>query len=274
MQAAGDVNITGSLDGGGVMNTAGGAAPGTITKSGGGTLYLSGAATYAVPLVVSGGTLNFSQATGVSANYSGVISGTRPVVKSAGGIVTLSGANTYTGETDVNAGTLLVNGSLRSSGLTVVNNGGTLGGTGTAGRVTVNAGGHLAPGNGAGKLSLLNSLILVSGAKLDIDLDTPSTSDEVLMTGYNLAVNGQQFSDFTFHATSNFGAGSYTLIDAFSASGSLGANKTGYINGFLATLSLVSGDLRLTVAVPEPAVWISLLMGAAGLLACARLRRK
>jgi autotransporter-associated beta strand protein len=276
LQTTGDATITGSIDGGGVLNTAGGAAPGTITKAGSGTLFLSGSATYAAPLVLSAGTLNFSQPAGVSANFTGAISGSGagPVVKSGGGVVTLAGINTYSAETDVNAGTLLINGSMKTNGLTVVNTDGILGGTGTAGLVRVNSGGHLAPGvNGVGVFKLGNSLTLNSGAKLDFDLDTPAASDQVLMASYTLALASQQFSDFNFTAFSNFGSGTYTLIDAYSITGSLGSVKSGWINGFSATLSLASGNLMLTV-VPEPAVWISLLMGAAGMLAYARLRRK
>lgn len=278
LQATGNVTIAGSIDGGGVLNTAGGAAPGTITKIGSGTLYLSGAATYAAPLVMSTGSLNFSQVAGVSANFTGAITGTSmsPVVKSGGGIVTLSGANDYPAETDVNAGTLLINGTMRLSGLTVVNNGGTLGGTGTTGRVSVNSGGHLAPGNsGIGVLNVGSTLILSNGAKLDFDLNTPTTSDEVLMASSILVLGNQQFSDFNFNTLSNFGMGTYTLIDASVISGNLSSANSGWIDGYWATLSksTTGGNLILTV-VPEPAVWISLLMSAAGLIGYRQLRKK
>lgn len=267
LQAIGDVTITGSIDGGGVMNTAGGATPGTITKNGNGTLYLSGAATYAAPLTMIGGTLNFSQPAGVSATFSSVISGSRPVVKSGGGVVTLSSSNTYSGETDVNAGTLLVTGSLSGSGLTVVNSGGTLGGTGTMGRVTMYSGGHVAPGAAAsvGKLTVRTSMTLNSGAKLDFDLDSPAASDEILFTSGTLMLNGQQFSDFNFNALSNFGLGTYTLIDATTVTGSLGATKSGSINGLWSTLSVntSTGNLILTV-VPEPSTLALLFAAAAG----------
>jgi autotransporter-associated beta strand protein len=274
LQATGNVTITGSIDGGGVMNTAGGAAPGTLTKNGGGTLYLSGAATYAAPLTMNGGTLNFSQPAGASATFSGVISGSRPVVMSGAGVVTLTGANTYTGETDVNAGTLRVVGSLKNTGTTIVNNGGTLGGTGTMGRVTVNAGGHIAPGIGTsiGALTLGANLTLNSGAKLDLDLSSP-VSDRVLLSG-GLTLNGQQFSDFNFNPLAGFVQGTYTLIDAASVSGSLGTNTSGAIDGLWSTLSVSTstGNLILTV-VPEPSTLALLFAAVAGASGYAFRRR-
>ena len=225
---------------------------------------------------MSAGSLNFSQATGVSAAYSSVISGSSsgPVAISGGGVVTLSGANTYTAETDVNTGTLRVDGSLRSSGLTVVNNGGTLGGIGTVGQVRVNSGGHIAPGDvGAGTLTLKSNLTLNSGAKLDFDLAATSASDEIVMPSYTLALSGQQFSDFNFSTSSGFGTGSYMLIDANTVSGSLGSNYAGYVGGLPASLRVSNGNLMLTV-VPEPSVLVSLVLGALGLLGYAAARRK
>src|SRR5207237_1337955 len=60
------------------------------------------------------------------------------------GTLILSGGNTYTGPTTVNLGKLEVDGSIAS--VVTVNNGGTLGGSGTVGIVRVNNAGTVAPG--------------------------------------------------------------------------------------------------------------------------------
>ena len=66
---------------------------------------------------------------------------------------------------------------------------------------------------------------------MDYELDTPSTSDEIDACG-NLTLNGQQFSDFNFTWSANFGPGNYDLIDFGSSSGSLGTNTSGTIDGY------------------------------------------
>ena len=91
-----------------------------------------------------------------------------------------------------------------------VNSGGTLGGTGNLASVTVNAGGNLAPGDSLGTLSVSGSLILSAGAVMDYELDTPSTSS--MINAGSLALNGQQFTDFNFTWSGNFGQGTYPLI--------------------------------------------------------------
>jgi autotransporter-associated beta strand protein len=62
------------------------------------------------------------------------------------GTLTLSGINTYTGLTQVSGGTLLVTGSIASSALVLVDNGATLGGTGTVAPTFLGGGATLAPG--------------------------------------------------------------------------------------------------------------------------------
>lgn len=101
----GDTTITGSINGGGVLNDMGDAA-GTITKNGTGTLHLTGSGTYSVPLAVAAGSLSFEQVAGTTATFSGVISGSGTVTKSNPGTVILSGANSYTGPTRIMGGAL------------------------------------------------------------------------------------------------------------------------------------------------------------------------
>ena len=100
-------------------------------------------------------------------------------------------------------------------------------------------------------MNVSGSLNLESGAVMDYELDTPSTSSEVLMPSGELILSNQQFTDFDFTWTSNFGPGNYDLIAFESSSGSLGANTSGTIDGLPATLAVSNNELVLTV-VPEP----------------------
>jgi hypothetical protein len=162
----------------------------------------------------------------------------------------------------------LVNGSLASP---VTVSGGTLGGTGSLTNVTVYPGGNLAPGNSLGVLTLSGSLVLAPGAELDYGLDTPSTSS-MIQTG-NFTPDNQQFSDFHFTWSANFAPGSYNLITFASSGGSLGANTSGSIDGYAATLAVQGNDLVLNVT-PEPSTAALLGAGVLGLVAWTWRRRR
>jgi autotransporter-associated beta strand protein len=209
---------------------------------------------------------------GGSTTFSGTVQNGRgglALAVSGSGAQILSGSNTYTGPTTIAQGELVVDGWLTNSAVSV--NGGTLGGRGHLGGVTVNAGGQIAPGDSLGALNVSGSLILEQGAEMDYELDTPSTSD-VIHAG-SLVLNGQQFTDFTFSPTANFEPGSYDLIDFASSSGSLGASASGSIAGYPATLSMQDNDLVLNV-VPEPSTLALLAAGVIGLAGYGWRRRR
>ncbi len=67
------------------------------------------------------------------------------------------------GATTVSAGKLVVNGSLANSAVDV-QSGGTLGGSGTLGELTIGNGGTVAPGNSIGTLNVAGNWTLGSGA--------------------------------------------------------------------------------------------------------------
>ena len=90
------------------------------------------------------------------------------ILKTGAGTLVFAGINTYTGTTTVGGGLLQVDGSIAGSA-TTVNNGGTLGGNGITGAVTVAAGGTLAPGASAGILNT-GSIAFAAGAILAIEL--------------------------------------------------------------------------------------------------------
>ena len=117
--------------------------------TGPGTLALSNSASAAVALSV--GNNNSSTA------YSGTLQGPGSLTKIGSGILAMSGTNTYTGPTTISQGKLTIDGWLPNSAVSV--NGGTLGGTGYLGSVTVNASGTLAPGDPLGVLNLGGNLV-------------------------------------------------------------------------------------------------------------------
>ena len=93
LNGGGDTIITGSIDGGGVLNALG--PRGRITKNGAGILSLTGAATYGVPINMTAGTIDFTETASETATGSSAISGTGPVMKSGPGLLILTGTNAY-----------------------------------------------------------------------------------------------------------------------------------------------------------------------------------
>ena len=260
---------------------------GSLTKIGSGTLLLSGNNTYSGGTTVSAGTLQLGD--GVASNgfvqgnilnnggvtianpapqtYSGAISGNGNLTKTGNGTLALPGSNTYSGPTAVNQGALVVDGWLTSSAVTV-NSGGTLGGTGTLGGVTVNAGGHLAPGDfNVGTLLLAGNMDF-EGGELDI-VATGSSLNSLSIAG-NLILS----DDPTLNVSGSLVPGTYII-----------ASYDGTLNGQFATpLDLPAGDTinygtgsdsAITVSVvPEPSTLALLGAGAYGLAAYAWRRRR
>jgi len=146
-----------------------GAAPGNVATAPG---TLSAAT---VAFGAGSGALNFNH---TASNYvfAPIVTG-NGTVNVFSGTTILTANNSYTGSTAVNAGTLVVNGSIASSNLTSVTNGGTLAGTGTVGNTQVNAGGTFAPGSGvaASSMTVSGNLAFASGAQYLVQLN-PATA--------------------------------------------------------------------------------------------------
>ena len=184
--------------------------------------------------------------------------------------LTLTGTNTYSGPTAVNQGELVINASLASP--VTVNSGAVLGGTGHLGSVTVSSSGQIAPGDPLGTMTISGSLGLAASAVLDYELDTPLTSG--LISCGTLVLAGQlEFSDFDFTWTSNFGPGTYDLIeDGSTPNGILGSSNSGLIDGYSANLAVSGNDLVLNVT-PEPSALALLAAGAIGIVGYGWRRR-
>ena len=98
------------------------------------------------------------------------------------GTLIFSGTNTYTGATTINEGELRIDGSITSD--VMVNNGGTLGGSGRTGSVTVTSGGIVAPGSSRG-LHINGNYVQNSGGVLKIEVSgtNPNASARLDITG-------------------------------------------------------------------------------------------
>ncbi|HET6408433.1 MAG TPA: autotransporter-associated beta strand repeat-containing protein, partial [Chthoniobacteraceae bacterium] len=91
----------------------------------------------------------------------------------AGTLILSNAANDYRGATLVHDGALLINGALTQSFLVDVRNNATLGGSGTVGKVKIENGGTLSPGNALGNASKLTTgdvILSDVGARLSIEL--------------------------------------------------------------------------------------------------------
>ena len=95
------------------------------------------------------GVIGDDKGSAAAANYGGATGygeGSGGIVIDGTGTLDLTAINTYTGTTTVKSGTLQVDGSIAPSAVTV-KSGASIGGSGTTGTVTVEAGGAFAPGD-------------------------------------------------------------------------------------------------------------------------------
>lgn len=165
-------------------------------------------------VIVAGGALAFNRSDAYS--YGGLISGAGGISQIGSGTTILTGNNSYTGATNVNSGTLLVNGNQSAAnGVTTVQSGATLGGTGIVGGNVVVAGGTVAPGsNGAGTLTVNGNLSLDAASTLAMQFGQAGAvggalNDLIDVKG-NLTLNGTLNVSATVGRT--FGPGIYRII--------------------------------------------------------------
>ncbi len=107
------------------------------------------------------------------------------------GVLTLNGADISFGSIDIaNAAKLVVNGSFSTPAAMTLAGGARLGGTGTVGATTVNAGGILSPGNSIGTLNVTGDATFNAGSVYEVEVDPAGTaSDRTIATGA-VVING------------------------------------------------------------------------------------
>jgi len=223
------------------------------------------------------------------------------IIKDGSGTLTITANNTYTGGTTVNSGTLLVNGTGDlGTGNVTVNNSGTLGGNSTSPiinrgtfddarfRVTVAAGGNLAPGNGGNNTAVLtlNALTLqpASNFRIDINGTSPGTGyDRLVLTGSGNNRYVITNSNLVVSVGTTLSVGQTFLIGLRTSGGSIRGefaqgNSVVGSDGTVFSVSYTGGDgndIVLTVvqaAVPEPSTWIGGVLAIAGLAFTQRRR--
>ena len=167
-----------------------------------------------------------------STTFAGSLNGSGGLVKTGSGALTLNGANSYTGGTTISSGTLMVNGSLAAASPLAVNSGATLAGIGSVGGVTVNSGGHVAPGNGGVGTLTASSLTLQSGSVLDYQFGSGGGNGLINVTSLGgLTINGGGINLYNQGSTSTFASpGTYTLMNYVGPIGGNGASALTVLN--------------------------------------------
>ncbi|WFU26482.1 autotransporter domain-containing protein [Bradyrhizobium sp. CB1717] len=144
--------------------------------------------------------------------------------KTGSSIWTLTGSTTDTATMDVQGGSLIVNGGMPNVATTV--SGGTLGGNGAIGDLTVLSGGRVAPGN-LGKLTSYGNTTFNAGSTYAISVNAAGQSDKI--AAVTATLNGGTVAVTTL-AGAYASSTQYTILSA--VSGLTGTFSGITINGY------------------------------------------
>lgn len=169
---------------------------GDLVKTGPGTLVLNGINSYRNTAVLDGtlvgnvlaikgnidnrGAVVFNQA--ADGTFAGAISGSGSITKNGAGLLEFSGnSGSFAGATIVRAGGLNVSGTL--GGITTVQAGAQLQGTGTLGAVVANRGSLIAPGNSIGTLTVRGHVVFEADSAYRVEVDASGQHDRIAAGG-------------------------------------------------------------------------------------------
>jgi len=204
-------------------------ATGSGTRSIGGT-EATPTGTVTTPAAVLG--VNVS-GTGIL-NVNAAVTGTGGLTKYGDGVLDLRGSNTYEGATAVNAGTLKVNGTLGNGVGVSVNDGGTLGGSGTINQpLVIESGGKVTPGNSVGTITVNGNVEVRAGANYTAEIGANGASDRIDVTGAGNTLQVFDGAMITIDGTRPSGSTNFHLVTMVNGGSILGNNGTALSPGFV-----------------------------------------
>jgi autotransporter-associated beta strand protein len=203
--------------------------------------------------------------------YGQGIMGSGKLVKSGLGTLTLSGTNTYTGATTVSGGKLIVN-SLFNKSMITVQNGGTLGGTGSLKAVTLTAGAILAVGNSPGTMTFDGAVLLSPGSTNLMEIFTSGFDVMKGAATNKLTLAGVNLFDFAGNTVTN--GATFTVFQNWGSIVNSNAVFTGINMGAGQGVTVdITGGTGVVTVIPEPAVVGLLSLGAIITLLARRIHR-
>jgi autotransporter-associated beta strand protein len=210
-----------------------------------------------IGLGAAGNTLTLNQSG--DSEFALAIMGSGQIKKTGLGTLTLSGSNSYVGATTVSGGKLIVNSLYNMSKITV-QNGGTLGGTGSLKAVTLDAGAILAVGNSPGTMNFDGTVILSAGSTNIMEIFTSEFDVLRDSAGTNkLILAGMNIFDFAGNTVTN--GATFAVFQNWGSIVNSNAVFTGINMGAGQSVTVDTGTGVLTV-IPEPAVIGLLGIGA------------